>query len=133
VVELVKYAFTEQPSVGQAVDPAKVAAIAVGDIPGAGLSTSTTDYTGDGTNDRLIDVGLAAKFYTIFRRTDDNRDSADLLAFDSVSWTVFFDGGFPYKKNESYVSGTGINVGKIFLWQGGANFNGVDYRIIAFG
>jgi len=130
---MTKYAFTEQPSVGDAVDPSKVAAIELADIPGAGLSSSTTDYTGDGSNDRVVDVGLAAKFYAIFRRTDNNRDADDLLAFDSAEWTVFFDGGFPYKKNESYVSGTGINVGKIFFWQGGANVLGRDYRIIAYG
>jgi len=123
---LVQYPFKRLPVVGEAVDPDDLEI-------SAALAQAVVDYTGDGTNDRLIDVGLAAKFYAIFRRTDNNRDADDLLAFDSVGWTVFFDGGFPYKKNESYVSGTGINVGKIFLWQGGANTLGTDYRIIAYG
>jgi len=109
-----------------AIDPADLVECPV-------LAQAVVDYTGDGTNDRVVDVGLAAKFYAIFRRTDNNRDADDLLAFDSAEWTVFFDGGFPYKKNESYVSGTGINVGKIFFWQGGANVLGRDYRIIAYG
>jgi len=120
------YGYNIPPVLGQAVDPAHFTTIPA-------LSQAVVDYTGDNTNDRVIDVGLAAKFYAIFRKTDNNRDSADFLAFDSTDWTVFFDGGFPYKKNLSFVEGTGINVGKIFLWQGGANFLGREYRIIAFG
>jgi len=100
--------------------------------PAAGLRQKIVDYVGDGSSDRVVDVGIPAKFYAIFRRIDYNRDSTDLLAFDSVGWTFFQDGGYPYKVNMSFIQGNGINVGKIRAEQGGGNDSGIAFRIIAF-
>jgi hypothetical protein len=133
VVELTKYAFTELPVVGAAVDPSKVAAIEAADIPGAGLQSSITDYTGDGTFDKLVEVGLAAKFYTIFKRIDDTRDVYNLLVFDSEGWTIIFSGAYPLAEARSFVQGTGINVGLLSYYASGGNDSGVAYRIIAYG
>jgi len=109
-----------------AIDPADLVECPV-------LAQAVVDYTGDGTFDRLIDVGLAAKFYAIFWRNDGVPDAYNLLAFESSGWTIFFQGGYPLASAENFVSGTSINVGRIFYVQGGANLNGRAYRIIAYG
>jgi len=99
---------------------------------GAGVRQAVVDYVGDGSNDRVIEVGFRSKFYAIFRRIDGVRTYEDLLAFDSASWTFFIDGGYPLKENESVVTSSGVNVGRIWFLQGGGNDSGVNFRIIAF-
>jgi len=100
--------------------------------PPPGLRQAIVDYVGDGSNDRVITVGFRSKFYAIFRRIDGVRTFEDLLAFDSASWTLFLDGGYPLKYNESVVTSSGINVGRVFWLQGGGNDSGVNFRVIAF-
>jgi len=96
------------------------------------IKVFTVDYVGDGTNNRVIDVGGRARFYSIFRLIDANRDAADLTGFDSAAWTFFQDGGAPLKNNESFITDRGINVGRIWWIQGGGNDFGVSFRIIAY-
>jgi len=82
---MVKYAFTEQPSVGQAVDPAKVAAITVADIPGAGASVVT--HVVDGVfalGDSLIGGPLAISGIVLLVKQQDT------LAGDTGDWAAMY-------------------------------------------
>jgi len=125
ILKMVQYVFKRLPVVGEAVNPDDLEI-------SAALAQAVVDYTGDGTNDRVIDVGLAAKFYVIFGLTEWSF-FYNLLAWDSTNWTLVFERGYPYAINLSFVEGTGINVGKWNAQAGLANNNGQAYRIIAYG
>jgi hypothetical protein len=97
-----------------------------------GFQSAVVDYVGDGTNNRLIDVGFAAKFYVIFKLEEGA--VTDVRTYhNSEGWTFTHGVGAPYPAPYSWVEGTGINVGKIYDYFLEANKNGVAYRIIAYG
>jgi len=100
--------------------------------PPAGMRSKVVDYVGDGSNDRVVEVGFKPRFYAIGKRIDGNRDYCDVLALDSDLWTFFIDGGYPLKCNVSCVTSSGVNVGLVRFWQGGGNDPLVNYRLWAY-
>lgn len=106
---------------------------------------TTTDYTGDGTNNRVIDVGIAADMVLIFPR--DNRSEAFnhlglAYAVGNAHGVFYHDSTDRYVKHESMLSaddyfkgihtGTTIQGGSSGSDDWGINANAREYRALAF-
>jgi hypothetical protein len=99
---------------------------------GGALNSSFTDFTGDNTTNRLINVGQVPRIFVIINKTNGSTDGGIFFTDGSgFSMTAGVSGGWGGScHTDKIIDGTSINVGEIFNYWGKCNINLQTYRIV---